>query len=71
MIMSLVRISKEISTEGLLLILKLRNKNIAGGNHQSLAVLVSPCTPFQGTLENSGAYVILLVRDDMVFSVSY
>ena len=29
-------------------------KNIAGGNHQSLAVLVSPCTPFQGTLENRG-----------------
>ena len=27
-------------------------ENIAGGKHQSLAVLVSPCTPFQGTLEN-------------------
>ena len=26
-------------------------------------VLVSPCTPFQGTLENSGAYVIQMVRE--------
>ena len=47
-------------------------KNIAGGNHQSLAVLVSPCTPFQGTLENrGGAYVMPLRGDDMVFGVSY
>ena len=46
-------------------------KNIAGGNHQSLAVLVSPCTPFQGTLENRGAYVMPLRGDDMVFGASY